>query len=347
MAETDPRNFDRSPASSAPRQSISQQSNLQRAPLRGSHREPGEFELAPLCIEASGEPWYRSLARQFRRESPLPPLELTSQPIAVKPIWGAHDERGRGFLSSAAVHVAVVALLFTVVSSRRIEPAALGSVDLFVPIDVSQYVAALQSEHGGGSGGVNSPLPVSRGKLPRFDEKQLAPPALKPIENAKLAVEPTLLGPHELQVAPLDLALFGDPLAPVGPPSQGPGTGGGFGNNSGSGIGNGQGPGYGPGPGGGGVFRTGGGVSEPLLIHRVDPDYSEAARKVRLQGTVVLLIEVWPDGRAHNIRLQHGLGLGLDERAVQAVEKWRFRPGAKDGALVRTGARVQVFFRLL
>jgi TonB family protein len=83
------------------------------------------------------------------------------------------------------------------------------------------------------------------------------------------------------------------------------------------------------------------------LVHRVEPEYSEAARKAKLQGTVVVLIEVWPDGRPHNIRVQSGLGLGLDEAAVKAVEQWRFRPAAKDGVPVRVGARVEVYFRLL
>jgi periplasmic protein TonB len=341
MAETDPSTTDSSNSSAL------HGSPRQRNPTTSSPKPTDRTELGTLCLESAHEPWYRSLLRQLRRETPLPPLEVTSEPVAVKEIWGAYDQRGRGLLSSTLLHVLIVILLFTVLSSRRLEKAALGSVDLFVPVDVSRFVSALRSEQGGGSGGLNSPLPVSRGKLPRFDERQIAPPALAPVENAPLVVEPTLLGPRDLQVAKLDLEWFGDPLADVGPPSQGPGSGGGFGNNDGTGIGPGRGPGYGPGPGGGGVFRTGGSISEPLLVHRVDPEYSDAARKVRLQGKVVLLIEVWQDGRAHNIRLEHGLGLGLDERAVQAVEQWRFKPGAKNGSPVRTGARVEVFFRLL
>jgi periplasmic protein TonB len=342
MAETDPRKSDSSTSSAAPHGSPPARNNPASSPIRAGHTD-----LGPLCLESAHEPWYRSLPRQLRRESPLPPLEVTSKPVAVKQIWGAYDQRGRGLLSSTMLHILIVILLFTVLSSPRVEKAALGSIDLFVPVDVSRFVSALRSEQGGGSGGLNSPLPVSRGKLPRFDERQIAPPALAPVQNARLTVESTLLGPRDLQVAKLDLEWFGDPLAGVGPPSQGPGRGGGFGDGEGTGIGPGRGAGYGPGRGVGGIFRTGGGVSAPLLIHRVDPEYSDAARKVRLQGKVVLLIEVWQDGRAHNIRLERGLGLGLDERAVQAVEQWRFRPGAKDGAPVRTGARVEVSFRLL
>ena len=84
-----------------------------------------------------------------------------------------------------------------------------------------------------------------------------------------------------------------------------------------------------------------------MLTLRIDPEYSDAARKSKLQGKVILVIEVWPDGRAHNIRIESGLGLGLDQQAVHAVEQWRFKPGTKDGSPVSINARVEVNFRLL
>ncbi|MEX2304080.1 MAG: energy transducer TonB [Bryobacterales bacterium] len=307
-------------------------------------------ELGSLTVATLHLPWYRSLLRQLRRDEPLPPIEATSKPVAVKPIWGAFDQHGRGLLYSTALHVAVVVLLFTGLSSPYLERAALHSIDLYVPVDAARLLTGLRNEiAGGGGGGLNSPLPVSRGTLPRFDVHHLAPAMLDPVDNPRLMVEPTLLGPRDIQVATLDLKWFGDPLAGVGPPSQGPGSGGGFGNEKGTGIGPDEGAGYGPGTGNGagGVFRIGGGVSAPVLLLRVDPEYSQEARKARVQGTVVLLIEVWPDGRAHNIRLENGLGMGLDEQAIKAVEQWRFKPGMKNGAPVRVGARVEVHFRLL
>ena len=344
MAETDPRESDSSTS-----QSAFHSTPLRRTSTHCSAKRDDAVELRSLFLEAAHEPWYRSLARQFHREKRLPPLEVTSKPVAVKEIWGVYDQRGRGLLSSTVLHVVAVVLLFTFLSSPHLEQAALGSIDLFVPVDVAQFLTALRNEPGGGSGGLNSPLPVSRGKLPRFDERQIAPPALAPVENARLMVEPTLLGPRDLQVSTLNLEWFGDPLAAVGPPSHGPGRAGGFGNSKGAGVGPDSGAGYGAGPGGGvsGVYRIGDGVSLPVLIYRVDPEYSDAARKAKVQGTVALLIEVWPDGRAHNIRLEQGLGLGLDEHALKAVEQWRFKPGLKDGSPVRVRARVVVQFRLL
>ena len=133
-----------------------------------------------------------------------------------------------------------------------------------------------------------------------------------------------------------------------GPPSAGPGIGGGIGPRTG--VGSGRGSGVGPGSGGGiggGVFRIGGGVSSPRLLSKVEPEYSEKARKANHQGVVSLSVEIWEDGLAHNIRVVRSLGLGLDEKAVEAVKQWRFRPGKKDGKPVRVHAQVAVSFRLL
>lgn len=95
-----------------------------------------------------------------------------------------------------------------------------------------------------------------------------------------------------------------------------------------------------------GVFRVGGGVSAPSLIGKVEPEYSEQARMAQCQGTVVLRLEVDPDGRPANVRVVRGLGLGLDENAIEAVRKWQFKPGYKDGQPVTVEATVQVSFRV-
>ena len=110
-------------------------------------------------------------------------------------------------------------------------------------------------------------------------------------------------------------------------------TGGDIGTGSGGGI-------------GGGVFRIGEDVSAPRLTYKVEPEYSEEALKAKHQGTVVLAIQVWEDGRAHNIRVIRSLGLGLDEKAIQAIQEWKFVPGKKDGVSVKVRANVEVNFRL-
>jgi TonB family protein len=97
----------------------------------------------------------------------------------------------------------------------------------------------------------------------------------------------------------------------------------------------------------GGVFRVGGDVSPPVLILKKEPTYTEKARKARLQGTVILAIVVSPEGEATNIQVVRSLGKGLDEKAIEAVRAWKFRPGMKDGVPVAVTAQINVNFRLL
>jgi TonB family protein len=148
----------------------------------------------------------------------------------------------------------------------------------------------------------------------------------------------------------VDIAQLGDPLGKLSFPSNGPGFGGGIGSGSGGGVGSGDGGGVGPGSGGGiggGVFRVGGQVSSPELVYKVEPEYSEQARKAKYQGTVVLNLIVQRDGSVRDIKILTSLGMGLDEKAIEAVKQWRFRPGVKGGQAVDVFATVEVTFRLL
>ena len=123
-----------------------------------------------------------------------------------------------------------------------------------------------------------------------------------------------------------------------------------FGSNGDNGIGDHgccQGIGESPsGPPGLGVHR-GAGVTPPQLVYKVEPEFSEEARKAKHQGVVVLSIEVDASGHVRNVRVLQSLGLGLDEKAIEAVSRWRFRPGFPDGKPVATEAAVQVNFQLL
>jgi TonB family protein len=146
------------------------------------------------------------------------------------------------------------------------------------------------------------------------------------------------------------MAVWGDPLAKLGPPSSGTGSGSGIGSGKNGGIGPGDGPGLGPGQNGGfggEVYSAGGGVSAPALLVQVDPEYSEEARKAKYSGVVVLSIEVDQVGRTRNLRIAKGVGLGLDEKAIEAVKQWRFKPGLKNGKPVIVRAQIEVNFRLL
>jgi TonB family protein len=96
-----------------------------------------------------------------------------------------------------------------------------------------------------------------------------------------------------------------------------------------------------------GVYRPGGSVAAPSLLQKVEPEYSEEARMAKLAGSVVVGGEVGPDGFAHNLRIMRGLGLGLDQKAIDAIQQWRFNPGTKDGQPVSVMVNIEVNFRLL
>ena len=225
---------------------------------------------------------------------------------------------------------------------------------LVIPPDIDVYKkTALAPGGGGGGGGVHADSPASLGDPPRFERRQFVVPAVEILNtNPILPMEPTLVGNPEIQPALLDMTRYGDPNGVRGKLSGGPGTGNGIGSGDGTGIGPGKGPGLGPGEGGEtgrGVayLGTGGNLIAPTLLVKADPEYSEEARKARLQGTVRLRIEVNTQGLAQNVVVQQSLGLGLDDRAIEAVRKWKFTPGKVNGKPAVMVAYVDVNFRLL
>ncbi|MBZ5579376.1 MAG: energy transducer TonB [Acidobacteriia bacterium] len=284
----------------------------------------------------------------------LPPLQVTSRPVAVKDIWGLYGRQKKSWAMSLSIQSVVVLLLFTVFSARAVQEKVREIVTLSLP-DLAPYQPKMapqkQNSGGGGGGGDRSPLPASKGRLPKAALKQFTPPmAVVNNPDPKLTMEPTIIAPPDVPLPQVNMAQYGDPLARLGPASNGPGSGAGIGSGSGGGVGSGKGGGFGPGEGGGvggGVFKVGGGVTAPSLLYKVEPEYSEEARKAKFQGTVILYVEVAPDGRAVNPKVVRSLGLGLDEKAIEAVRKWKFRPGYKDGKPVTVAATIEVNFRLL
>lgn len=289
----------------------------------------------------------------FHKSNKEPPLVITSKPVPVKDLFHI-ESRKKSFVSSVAAHLVIGTFLIFIVPRISKQVDVQGRI-VYIPSDHAVvffpvFPKAGPSMGGGGGGGERSPLPASKGKLPKFDLKKLTPPKAELDRKPFLLQDPTLVVPLEVELPNPDMPIFGIPLAGSGPPSSGPGSGSGIGTGKGGGIGPGIGPGVGPGSGGGfggGAYKIGGGASAPQLIHKVDPEYSEEARKARHQGVVELYIEVEPDGTVSRIVVRRSLGLGLDEKAIEAVKQWKFKPGLKDGKPVITGAYVTVTFRLL
>ena len=140
--------------------------------------------------------------------------------------------------------------------------------------------------------------------------------------------------------------------ASVSIPSQGSGAGGGAGTEQGTGIGPGSGSGVGPGSGGG----TGGGeyaygtpgLTDPAPIFEKRPEYTPAAMRAKVQGTVEVEAVVREDGSVGRVRIVRSLDdrFGLDEKAIEAVRQWRFRPGVKDGRRVPVLVLIELTFTL-
>ena len=87
-------------------------------------------------------------------------------------------------------------------------------------------------------------------------------------------------------------------------------------------------------------------VTNSRLISSVEPEYSEQARQAGLQGTVSLYAEIDTKGEPTKIQVLHGLGMGLDEKAIQSAQQWRFRPNLKNGYPVRLGQSIDIDFHL-
>jgi protein TonB len=313
--------------------------------------------LARLLAPDVEEPWYKSFIQNIKEAinpPKLPPLELTSQPVAVKDIWGLYGRQKKSFMVSTGFQVGVVVLVLALSTSKTVQDKVKEFVPLIAPIDLAPPPVATPKKQvmgGGGGGGDRSPLPAAKGRLPKPALKQFTPPQqVIANQNPKLSMEPTIIAPPDVNLPNVNMAQYGDPLAKLGPPSNGPGSGGGIGSGKGGGVGPGSGGGFGPGEGGGvggGVFRVGGGVSPPVLLNKIEPEYSEEARKAKYQGSVLLYVQVDTTGKAINMRVLHSLGLGLDEKAMEAVRKWKFKPGMKDGKPVTVEAQIEVNFRLL
>jgi protein TonB len=322
-------------------------------------------QLPPDARKASGKmtvewrPWYQQFWENLRdtiAPPKLPPLKVTSKPVQVREIWSKREGFQRAQAVSITAHAVVIVLLIVPLYHEATKPPQEPVVSLEA-VDISPYLAKLppgkDKAGGGGGGGERSPTPPTKGRLPKFSMEQLTPAMAVPRNpDPKLAAEPTVIVPPDISVPNPALPNYGDPLQALLTGSGGPGSGGGIGTGSGGGIGSGSGPGVGPGWGGGiggGAFRAGrDGVGEPQCQYCPLPLYSEEARKAKYQGTVLLRLIVTPDGRATNISVVRGVGLGLDERAIETVRTWRFKPAlGPNQQAVPVWVTVEVNFRLL
>jgi TonB family protein len=313
-----------------------------------------------LVEEKSGLRLFWENLRDAIAPPKLPPLKLTSKPVRVKSIWSKDESMPRATAYSLLLHAAAALLLIVPIGFQIAEQVNAAPVKVsYEIVDISPYVPKLppgKDKAGGGGGGGERDMnnAPTKGRLPRFSMQPQLTPASATIKNPnpKLPAEPTVMVPPDIRVAQPNMANYGDPLAALYTGSGGPGGGGGIGTGCCGGIGSGSGPGVGPGEGGGiggGVFRPGrNGVGEPACLYCPLPQFTEEARKAKYQGTVLLKVIITPDGRATNISVARGLGMGLDENAISAVRGWKFKPAnGPNGRPVAVETYIEVTFRLL
>jgi hypothetical protein len=224
-----------------------------------------------------------------------PPFEIPA--VFGKPWYGSAA-------ISLAVHLGVVALLLAIFQSPVGKRVVRQVTDIYY-LPPSKLPPAVLRLSGGGGGGQHQPQPVHRGEAPKPAPKQFIPPA-EAVPKPLLPVAPTITA----QAPQIVADNYGDPLSKIETFSGGPGSNG-LGSGSGTGIGSGNGDGYGPGTGGGtggGVYRIGGDVSAPVLVKKIEPEYSEQARKAKYSGTVLLSIIVDANGFPRQIRVIRPLG---------------------------------------
>src|SRR5258708_1814600 len=198
--------------------------------------------LAPPNVE---EPWFKTIFKGIHEffHPPKPP-ELTSQPAEVKDIWGfygGHEKRAG--LTSVLVHIGVISLVVFISTIKPVRDAAKQLITSLVAPDLQPYKPTPQKKDmgGGGGGGDRSPVPVTKGKLPKLADKQFVPPMIPKIEHPQIAMDPTLIIQPDAPVPNVNMSQLGDPLSKVLGASNGTGSGGGMGSGHGGGIGPGSG----------------------------------------------------------------------------------------------------------
>ncbi len=194
----------------------------------------------------------------------------------------------------------------------------------------------------GGGGGQHNAAPVSKGQLPKFADVQITPPAAPPMVAPKIPMpDATIEAQKDLKMANNNMPNLGMPNSPL--------LGNSLGNGKGTGISSGNGAGFGPGTGGGyggGIRHVGGGVSAPVLLYSPDPEFSEEARKAKFMGIVTVNLIVDQQGRPQNAHVIRGVGMGLDQKALEAVNKYKFKPAMEGGKPVNVELNVEVNFQI-
>jgi protein TonB len=267
----------------------------------------------------------------------LPPLVLESTPIAVPDRMATKMSR-----SSVAYSISFYAILILLIAwliAHHVALTAPMKVQLTQSLEAPPPPLPPASERIGGGGGAHDSAPVDKGHLPKLEQQQIVPPKAPPTIPPKLAVDPSVVVQKDLKMADNTMPNLGMPSATLPGVSLGNGSGGGLGSGNGNGIGPGSG-----GNTGGGFEHIGGGVSKPIGIYTPEPEFSEEARKAKFSGNVQVRLIVDAQGNPTHVTVSRGVGMGLDEKAVECVKTYKFKPAMKNGKPVAVEMWIDVSF---
>lgn len=283
----------------------------------------------------------------------LPPLELTSTPVAVADPM-AVKRSPVSLAISAGINIGIILILFFAFRKQIVAVVAPKLANIDVNISAWKPTTSKPGNIGGGGGGGSHDIvEASKGKLPKIAPKPLMKPQVQTVKDPIIPIQPAIDVQQNIKLPDNpnmpNLGVLNSHNNVV--LSNGQGSRGGIGTGSGGGVGSGTGNGFGPGSGGnvgGGVRQVGNGVTAPKLVSYVEAEFSDEARRAKYEGTVVISLIVDAQGNPQNIRVARSLGMGLDEKAIEAVRQYKFKPAieASSGKAVPVLINVQVNFRL-
>jgi TonB family protein len=260
----------------------------------------------------------------------------------------SNDHTNPWAFGTAAVVNGGLFLLVILLGVRVVGHAPPGQLRTGIRLDDLHLTVPYPSHVGGNGGGANDLVDPTRGRPPRIEQVQLTS------LQVPVLVSPTLRAEAAIALPP-DIKLVDDSKLPnvgmpssvnVGLASNGPGGHGGIGTGPNGGYGPGNGPGFGPDTGNGIEVPGQGGVSVPIPIVTPEAEFSDEARRNKYQGICMIAIIVDAQGNPHILRVARSLGMGLDEKALEAVSRYRFKPAMKQGRPVAVRMTVAVNFRL-
>jgi len=275
--------------------------------------------------------------------------------VNYQPLFAAYPLVYKRDKSSSAVsftiHAAMIALILALAMKARVTMMA-APIETVTPIDLAISVPPIRMPvaavlGGGGGGGAREVVEAIKGNPPVMARSPILAPQVLRFDHPSLAVEPTETVKMQDNSQLTNLGMAESPQ--IMQASQGRGGGSGFGQGQGGGIGSGHGLGAGPGSGGGyggGLMSVGGGVAAPLVIHSVQPEFTDDARRANYQGSVSIKLIVDSQGNPQDVRLASHLGMGLEAKAIEAVKQYRFRPAMYQGHAVSVQIVIDVDFRL-